>query len=232
LATNFIAKIMNEKKVLLVDDEPDILEFLSYNLEKEGFKVYTANNGVNAIETAMKVRPDVIVLDVMMPEMDGMETCIRIREIEELKNVAITFLTARGEDYSQIAGFDAGGDDYIMKPVKPRILVSRIKALLRRNVEVKAESKPVAGVSIDHERYEANVNGETINLPRKEFELLSLLMSKPGKVFTREIIMSTVWGDEVVVGDRTIDVHIRKLREKIGSQYISTVKGVGYKFQE
>jgi two-component system alkaline phosphatase synthesis response regulator PhoP len=223
---------MNEKKVLLVDDEPDILEFLSYNLEKEGFKVYTANNGVNAIETAMKVRPDVIVLDVMMPEMDGMETCIRIREIEELKNVAITFLTARGEDYSQIAGFDAGGDDYIMKPVKPRILVSRIKALLRRNVEVKAESKPVAGVSIDHERYEANVNGETINLPRKEFELLSLLMSKPGKVFTREIIMSTAWGDEVVVGDRTIDVHIRKLREKIGSQYISTVKGVGYKFQE
>lgn len=228
-----MTQIMTEKKVLLVDDEPDILEFLSYNLQKEGFKVYTANNGVEAIETAMKVRPDVIILDVMMPEMDGVETCIKIREIEELKHVAISFLTARGEDYSQIAGFDAGGDDYIMKPVKPRILVSRIKALLRRNVEVAAATPaPTSGVTIDHERYEANVDGTAINLPRKEFELLSLLMSKPGKVFTREVIMSTVWGDEVVVGDRTIDVHIRKLREKIGSQYISTVKGVGYKFHE
>lgn len=233
MAAKFISKTMTEKKVLLVDDEPDILEFLSYNLVKEGFKVYTASNGVEAIETALKVRPDVIILDVMMPEMDGVETCMRIRETEELKHVAISFLTARGEDYSQIAGFDAGGDDYIMKPVKPRILVSRIKALLRRNVGAPAD-KPVSteGVSIDHERYEATVHGATINLPRKEFELLSLLMSKPGKVFTREVIMSTVWGDEVVVGDRTIDVHIRKLREKIGAQYISTIKGVGYKFQE
>lgn len=226
-----MTQIMTNRKVLLVDDEPDILEFLSYNLEKEDFKVYTANNGIEAIEMAMKVRPDVIILDVMMPEMDGIETCIRIREIEGLKNVAISFLTARGEDYSQIAGFDAGGDDYIMKPVKPRILVSRIKALLRRHSETVA-SPSTSGVSIDHERYEANVDGNPINLPRKEFELLSLLMSKPGKVFTRELIMSTVWGDEVVVGDRTIDVHIRKLREKIGSQYISTVKGVGYKFHE
>lgn len=221
---------MSKVKILLVDDDPDILEFIEYNLEKEGYEVATASNGVVAIDKAKHFLPDLILLDVMMPEMDGVETCTRIREMNELKNVTIAFLTARGEDYSQIAGFEAGGDDYILKPVKPRVLVSRIKALLRRGRSVSDELVNENGLQIDHERYEVKRDGERINLPRKEFELLSLLMSKPGKVFTREVILSTVWGEEVVVGDRTIDVHIRKLREKLGSEYISTVKGVGYKY--
>lgn len=217
-------------KILLVDDDPDILEFIEYNLEKEGFDVSTAEDGIEALKKAEEIVPDLILLDMMMPEMDGVETCTKLREIDSVKNTRIAFLTARGEDYSQIAGFDAGGDDYILKPVKPRVLVSRIKALLRRTSDVDNSAQENEGLKIDRERYEVTRDGERISLPRKEFELLALLMSKSGKVFTREVILSTVWGEEVVVGDRTIDVHIRKLREKLGSDYIKTVKGVGYKF--
>jgi len=214
-------KIVNmEQKILLVEDEPDILEFLSYNLKKEGFVVFTSDNGKDALELAKKEIPDLIILDVMMPEMDGMETCLQIREIPQLKNVSIAFLTARGEDYSQISGFEAGADDYISKPIKPRVLVSRIKALLRRgkSIEVQIENNTadLGGIQIDRERYLVMQNGNEINLPKKEFEMLALLTSKPGKVFTREVILEKVWGGEVVVGDRTIDVHIRKLREKLG----------------
>lgn len=223
---------MSKHKILLVDDDPDILEFIQYNLEKEGYEVATATNGLEAVKMAKSIVPDLILLDVMMPEMDGVETCAKIRETSELQSVRIAFLTARGEDYSQIAGFEAGGDDYILKPVKPRVLVSRIKALLRRSGGKEEVSEPENGLKIDRERYEVTKDGERIALPRKEFELLALLMSKAGKVFTREIILSTVWGAEVVVGDRTIDVHIRKLREKLGSSYIKTIKGVGYKFSD
>ena len=222
---------MSEERILLVDDDPDILEFIQYNLEKEGYAVSTASNGIEAISKAEEIVPDLILLDVMMPEMDGVETCANIREIPSLKDSVIAFLTARGEDYSQIAGFEAGGDDYILKPVKPKVLLSRIKALLRRGAQI-SEVEAESGLKIDRERYEVIKDGEKIILPRKEFELLALLMSKIGKVFTREIILSTVWGDEVVVGDRTIDVHVRKLREKLGSEYIKTIKGVGYKFNE
>lgn len=226
--------MLAKKKILVVDDEEDILEFLSYNLSKEGAKVYTANNGLTAIEKAKKKAPDLILLDVMMPEMDGVETCMQLRESNETKNIVIAFLTARGEDYSQIAGFDAGADDYITKPIKPRVLISRIKALLRR----KEGSDSGQGVSelkslkIDRDRYIVIKDEAELNLPKKEFELLALLISVPGKVFTREKILSSVWGDEVVVGDRTIDVHIRKLREKIGNNHIKTIKGVGYKFKD
>jgi two-component system alkaline phosphatase synthesis response regulator PhoP len=225
-------KSMQEQKhkILLVDDEQDILDLLEYNLEKEGFEVYTAHNGREAIDVAKKVVPNLVLLDVMMPEMDGMEACSEMRQIEKLKNTFIAFLTARGEDYSQIAGFDAGADDYIQKPVKPRVLVSRINAMLRRNKDTAKPVEEIDGISIDREKYVVTVKGNELNLPKKEFELLSLLTSQPGKVFTRDNILSTVWGDEVVVGDRTIDVHIRKLREKIGDKYIKTVKGVGYKF--
>jgi two-component system alkaline phosphatase synthesis response regulator PhoP len=221
---------MSGNKILLVDDDPDILEFIEYNLRKEGFEVTTASNGNEAIEKAAQIRPDLILLDVMMPEMDGVETCAKLRTMDEVKNSRIAFLTARGEDYSQIAGFDAGGDDYILKPVKPRVLVSRIKALLRRSGEPSETKEVEPGLQIDLDRYEVTLDGTRITLPRKEFELLSLLMSKPGKVFTRENILTSVWGDEVVVGDRTIDVHIRKLREKLGNNIIQTIKGVGYKF--
>ncbi len=225
---------MKQEKILLVDDEQDILEFIGYNLKKEGFAVSTADNGKDAIEIAKKELPDLIILDVMMPEMDGMETCYQIRNIKSLKDTLITFLSARGEDYSQIAGFDAGADDYITKPVKPRVLVSKVKAILRRKGSSNApveEHIEIGGISIDRERYIIKKDKKEINLPKKEFELLSLLMSKPGRVYTRDIIMNTIWGGEVVVGDRTIDVHIRKLREKLGDQYIKTVKGVGYKFE-
>lgn len=222
---------MAQHTILLVDDEPDILDILSYNLEKEGFIVHAASNGREGVELARKMLPDLILLDVMMPEMDGMETCVQIREEPQLKDTVIAFLTARGEDYSQIAGFDAGADDYIMKPIKPRVLVSRIKALLRRG-EVKAEyTSSDSGIVIDRERYLVMRDGEEMTLPKKEFELLSLLSSQPGRVFTREVILSSVWGNDVVVGDRTIDVHIRKLREKLGDQRFKTVKGVGYKFE-
>lgn len=219
-----------KQKVLLVDDEQDILELLGYNLDKEGFEVHVAHNGREAVDIARKVVPDVILLDVMMPVMDGMEACAEIRQIEKLKGTFIAFLTARGEDYSQIAGFDAGADDYIQKPVKPRVLISRIKAMLRRNIPSVKPVEEIDGISIDREKYIVKVKDTELNLPKKEFELLSLLTSQPGKVFTRDNILSTVWGEDVVVGDRTIDVHIRKLREKIGDKYIRTVKGVGYKF--
>ncbi len=222
---------MAQHTILLVDDEPDILDILSYNLEKEGFIVHAASNGREGVELARKMLPDLILLDVMMPEMDGMETCVQIREEPQLKDTIIAFLTARGEDYSQIAGFDAGADDYIMKPVKPRVLVSRIKALLRRGEGKAAESSGDSGIVIDRERYVVLRDGKELTLPKKEFELLSLLSSQPGRVFTREVILSSVWGNDVVVGDRTIDVHIRKLREKLGDKRFKTVKGVGYKFE-
>jgi two-component system alkaline phosphatase synthesis response regulator PhoP len=220
-------------KILLVDDEPDILEFISYNLNKEGFEVFTSNNGRDAIKIAVREKPELIILDVMMPDLDGIETCRVIRETAELKDVIIAFLTARNEDYSQIAGFDAGADDYINKPIKPRVLISRVKALLRRSGKSSdAEGLlQVNGFTIDRERYLILKDNEQINLPKKEFELIALLASKPGKVFTREDILKSVWGDDVVVGDRTIDVHIRKLREKLGDNYIRTIKGVGYKFE-
>ncbi|MGB3949005.1 MAG: response regulator transcription factor [Bacteroidia bacterium] len=224
----------SEYKILLVDDEPDILEFLSYNLKKEGYVVYTAINGKEAINIAKKEHPHLIILDVMMPDMDGIETCRELREQSGLKNVVIAFLTARNEDYSQIAGFDVGADDYINKPIKPRVLVSRIKALLRRGSAVPSavsEKFDLGGLKIDRERYVVVKDNVDISLPKKEFELLALLASKPGKVFTREVILDTVWGGEVVVGDRTIDVHIRKLREKLGEDLIKTVKGIGYKFE-
>ena len=222
------------QRVLLVDDEPDILEFIKYNLEKEGYEVNVARNGRDAVELAPKFMPHLILLDVMMPEMDGIETCIELRKLNTLSDTIIAFLTARGEDYSQVAGFEAGADDYITKPIKPRVLVSRVKALLRRSgkaAEAMLQDKS-GGLVIDREKYLVLKEGEEITLPRKEFELLSLLLSKPGKVFQRETILNEVWGSDVVVGDRTIDVHIRKLREKIGDHYIKTIKGVGYKFQE
>jgi two-component system alkaline phosphatase synthesis response regulator PhoP len=215
-----------------VDDEEDILEMIRYNLEKEGFEIETANNGKEAIEKAKKFNPNLVLLDVMMPEMDGIETCLAIKDIDGLKNTMIAFLTARGEDYSQIAGFDSGADDYITKPIKPRVLVSRIKALLRRTetAQTKEDIVEIGDIKIDREKYLIVKAGEEINLPKKEFELLSLLASKPGKVFTRETILERVWGGDVIVGDRTIDVHIRKLREKLGDDYIKTVKGIGYRF--
>ncbi len=229
----------NKFKILLVDDEIDILEFISYNLEKEGYIVYTAQNGVDAITLAEKHQPHLIILDVMMPEMDGIAACEEIRKIPTLNNSVIAFLTARGEDYSQIAGFEAGADDYITKPVRPKVLISRVKALLKRTGESErvtfsedATTLTIGSLVIDKERYLIRMGEEEMVLPRKEFELLSLLVSKPGKVFTREEIYATVWGENVVVGDRTIDVHIRKLREKIGSQHIKTLKGIGYKFVE
>ena len=221
-------------KILLVDDERDILEFLGYNLRREGYNVLTASNGRQAIEVAKNELPHLIILDVMMPDMDGIETCREIREIPGLKDVMIAFLTARSEDYSQIAGFDVGADDYINKPIKPRVLISRIKALLRRSGSIEtttADKVDMGGIKIDRERYVVIKEGIEINLPKKEFELLALLASKPGKVFTRDVILDKVWGGDVVVGDRTIDVHIRKLREKLGEDYIKTIKGIGYKFE-
>lgn len=223
-----------EQKILLVDDEQDILEFLSYNLKKEGYDVHTANNGKEAIKVAQKIHPDLIILDVMMPDADGIETCRELRAIPELKNVMIAFLTARNEDYSQIAGFEVGADDYINKPIKPRVLISRIAALLRRGRSTENgldEKIDVGGIKIDHERYVVTKDGREITLPKKEFELLTLFASKPGKVFTREVILQKVWGGDVVVGDRTIDVHVRKLREKLGEDFIKTIKGIGYKFE-
>jgi two-component system, OmpR family, alkaline phosphatase synthesis response regulator PhoP len=223
----------NLTKILLVDDEQDILDFLSYNLEREGYQVDTATNGRDAITKAKKNNPDLIVLDVMMPGMDGIETCRELRQVDALKNVLIAFLTARNEDYSQIAGFDVGADDYITKPIKPRVLVSRIKALLRRASVAGGQSEvvEVGGIRVEKDRHMVIRNGVEISLPKKEFKLLALLISKPGKVFSREYILQHVWGNEVVVGDRTIDVHVRKLREKIGDDYIKTIKGVGYKFE-
>ncbi|GAB1855213.1 response regulator transcription factor [Flavobacteriaceae bacterium MHTCC 0001] len=223
---------MNKKdiKILLVDDEPDILEIVGYNLSNEGYQVITAENGVEAVKKAKKEIPQLIILDVMMPEMDGIEACETIRKQPELKDVVITFLTARGEDYSQVAGFDAGADDYITKPIKPKVLVSKVKALLRRFKEEVKDTVKIGNLTINRDEYKIVLRGNEIILPRKEFELLSLLASKPGKVFKRDEILDKVWGNEVVVGGRTIDVHIRKLREKIGDKSFKTVKGVGYKF--
>ena len=223
----------NIYKILLVDDEQDILDFLSYNLKKEDFQVFTALNGKDAITIAKKELPNLIVLDVMMPEMDGIDTCRELREIPALKDVMIAFLSARNEDYSQIAGFDVGADDYITKPIKPRVFISRIKALLRRYSPDQQKSAEVdlGNIKIDKEKYAVYKDNVEITFPKKEFRLLSLLASKPGKVFTREYILEQVWGDEVVVGDRTIDVHVRKLREKLGDNYIKTIKGIGYKFE-
>ncbi|MFK7756335.1 MAG: response regulator transcription factor [Flavobacteriales bacterium] len=224
---------MSGEKILLVDDEQDIVDLIEYNLKKEGFNVITANNGEEAVLKANEHLPDLVILDVMMPVMDGMETCEVLRKNPKHKNIIIAMLTARGEDYSQIAGFDAGADDYITKPVKPKVLTSRIKALLRRGVsEITTTPKVANSISIDSERYMVLKDGNEISLPKKEFELLSLLHSQPGKVFTRQNILASVWGVDVIVGDRTIDVHIRKLREKLGDQHFKTIKGVGYKFQQ
>ncbi|EIA09290.1 response regulator receiver:Transcriptional regulatory protein, C- terminal [Flavobacterium frigoris PS1] len=230
---NFLQMKKKNTKILLVDDEPDILEIVGYNLTQEGYQIVTAANGKEAILKAKKELPDLIIMDVMMPEMDGMEACENIRKIPELSNVIITFLTARSEDYSQVAGFDAGADDYITKPIKPKLLVSKVKALLRRLKEVdqNSETLNVGGIEINREEYKIVKDNIEIALPRKEFELFYLLASKPGKVFKRDEILDKVWGNEVVVGGRTIDVHIRKLREKIGEELFKTIKGVGYKFE-
>ncbi|WP_291855871.1 response regulator transcription factor [Marinilabilia sp.] len=231
---------MNETsnyKILLVDDEPDILEFIGYNLKKEGFTVLTANNGQDGLKIAQAENPHLIVLDVMMPGMDGIETCEELRKVPALKNTLVVFLTARGEDYSQIAGFDAGADDYITKPIKPKVLISRVKALLKRYSNASQEEEPKEGnkitvgdLVIDREKYMVTSGDQKLSLPKKEFELLLLLAAKPDRVFTRDEIYTSVWGDNIIVGDRTIDVHIRKLREKIGQDHIQTIKGVGYKF--
>lgn len=220
-------------RILLVDDEQDILEIVSYNLSLEGYQVFTAKNGIEAVAKAKKKQPHLVILDVMMPEMDGIEACEIIRNTPGLENTLIAFLTARGEDYSQLAGFDAGADDYIQKPIKPKVLVSKVKALLRRSKEQQPDDldiHTVGNLVINREEYKVINNGQEMVLPRKEFELLALLTSKPDKVFKREVILEKVWGNEVVVGGRTIDVHIRKLREKIGDDHFKTVKGVGYKF--
>ena len=222
-------------EILVVDDEPDILDIISYNLKAEGYKVKTASSGREGVEKAKKVRPDLILLDVMMPEMDGIEACEQIRKTPGLEHTIIAFLTARGEDYSQVAGFEVGADDYIAKPVKPKVLTSRLKALLRRRPLEPATSEErttLGDMVIDIERYHIEIKGKVVELPRKEFELLGLLASKPGKVFTRDEIMDRIWGTQVIVGGRTIDVHIRKLREKIGDERIKTIKGVGYKFED
>jgi len=227
---------MNKKDItiLLVDDEPDILEIIGYNLTDEGYNVVTAENGIEAIKKAKKHLPQLIILDVMMPEMDGMEACENLRKIPELEKTVITFLSARGEDYSQVAGFNAGADDYITKPIRPKVLVSKVQALLRRFSKdatvVEDNSIKVGKLVIDRDEYKVILDKNELILPRKEFELLALLASKPGKVFKREDILHKVWGEEVVVGGRTIDVHIRKLREKIGDDSFKTIKGVGYKF--
>jgi two-component system alkaline phosphatase synthesis response regulator PhoP len=222
-------------KILIVDDEPDIRELIEYNLKKEGYQVYTATNGLEGVAEAKKVLPDLIILDIMMPKMDGIEACRILRTMNEFKNTFMVFLTARSEEYSEIAGFNVGADDYIAKPIKPRALTSRINAILRRNsqseeTEVK-NNVEIGDLVIDREAFLVFRKGEKIVLAKKEFELLYLLASKPGKVYTREVILKSIWEDSVVVTNRTIDVHIRKIREKLGDNYVSTVKGVGYKFE-
>jgi two-component system, OmpR family, alkaline phosphatase synthesis response regulator PhoP len=225
-------KSKSEFRILLVDDEPDILEFVGYNIKKEGYSLLTAGNGKDAIRIALKEIPHLIILDIMMPEMDGIETCIELRKIPALTNTLIAFLTARSEDFSQIAGLDAGGDDYITKPIKPRVLISRINALLRRADKTGTDPlQNIGNIIIDREKYVIISEGKEINMPRKEFELMELLTSKPGKVFTREEIFETIWGNDVIVGDRTIDVHIRRIREKLENENIKTIKGVGYKYE-
>lgn len=223
-----------KQKILIVDDEPDILELIEYNLKKEGYQVFLASNGQEGINVAKKMHPDLIILDIMMPKMDGIEACRIMRAIPEFKNTFMVFLTARSEEYSEIAGFNVGADDYIAKPIKPRALISRINAILRRNTspdEISENKVEIGDLIIDREAYLVYQNGEKVVLAKKEFELLYLLASKPGKVYTRESILKNIWEDSVVVTNRTIDVHIRKLREKLGETYVATVKGVGYKFE-
>jgi len=217
-------------KILIADDDPDILEFISYNLKNEGYQVITAGNGQEAFNLAVTEKPDLIILDVMMPVMDGIEACQKIRKIETLQKTVITYLSARSDDFSQIHGLEAGADDYIVKPVKVSLLLSKVKSLLRRTKESKNHIKTIGDLMIDRERYLVIYKEIEHSLPRKEFELLSLLASKPGKVFTRDEILSLVWGDDIIVGDRTIDVHIRKLREKLGNDNLKTIKGIGYKY--
>lgn len=226
-----ISELIRMDKILIVDDEEDIREILGYNLKKEGFQVFLAENGQTGISLCKEEKPDLVILDVMMPGMDGIEVCEQIRNTPGLENVLICFLTARNEDYSQIAGLDAGADDYISKPIKPRVLVSRVHALLRRKEMAQAKPSGTADLVINREKYLVIKNGETLHLPKKEFELLALLASRPEVVFERDVILERVWGTDIVVGDRTIDVHVRKLREKIGDDYIQTVKGIGYKFK-
>ncbi len=220
-------------KILLVDDDTDILEIVGFNLENEGFQVRTASNGKEALKEAKQFKPHLIILDVMMPEMDGVETCENLRKIPELESVLITFLTARSEDYSQMAGFEVGADDYITKPIKPKLLLSKVKALLRRikNQEDETEIWQVGNMKIERDNFKITREGEEFILPKKEFKLFCLLASKPGKIYSREEILDRVWGSDVVVGGRTIDVHIRKLREKLGDHTIRTIKGVGYKLE-
>ena len=218
-------------KILLVDDEPDILEIISYSLESAGYKIYKANNGLEAIKIAKKIIPDLIIMDLMMPHMNGIDACDAIRKSDNLNDVIITFLSARGEDFSKIAGLEAGADDYITKPIKPKVLLSKVKALLRRKSSEQDQTIiQINDLIIDRSKYSVNLKGIELNLPRKEFELLYLLVSSPNTVFTREKILDVVWGSDVIVGDRTIDVHIRKIREKIGASSFKTIKGVGYKF--
>lgn len=223
-----------KQKILIVDDEPDIIELIEYNLKKEGYQVFTASNGLEAIQVAKKSLPDLIVLDIMMPKLDGIEACRQLRAMPEFKSTFMVFLTARSEEYSEISGFNVGADDYIAKPIKPRALISRINAILRRNnmADSEVENKlEIGNLVIDREAYLVFQDGKKVVLAKKEFELLYLLASKPGKVFTREVILNNIWEDSVVVTNRTIDVHIRKLREKLGDDYVTTVKGVGYKFE-
>lgn len=226
---------MSKKRILIVDDEPDILEVLKFNLEKEGYEVFTSSNGEDGVALAGQIKPDLVILDIMMPKMDGVEVCRMLRKQPMFDQTVIAFLTARDEDYSQIAALDHGGDDYITKPIRPRVFVSRINALLRRSQRAEEEAVnnnlEIGDLIVDKERISVRKAGEEIELAKKEFELLLLLVSKPGKVFSREEIFNKVWGTDVIVGNRTIDVHIRKLREKIGDDYIKTVKGIGYKFE-
>lgn len=228
--------LMRRAKILIVDDEPDILDLLEYNLQNDGYQVYRTEKGEEAVEMVREYRPELVLLDIMMPEMDGVETCRQIRQLNEGKNVYVMFLTARSEEYSEVAGFDAGADDYITKPIRPRVLLSRIKAILRRGLmnDGLEDTGPlkVADLEIVRDEFLVYQNGNPINLPKKEFELLHFLASRPGKVFSREVLLKNIWGTDVYVVPRTIDVHIRKLREKLGEQYISTVKGVGYKFAQ
>ncbi|OQX81737.1 MAG: DNA-binding response regulator [Bacteroidetes bacterium 4484_249] len=222
------------KKIVIVDDEKDILEFLQYNLKKEGFKVYIATNGIDGKKLAKNIKPDLIILDVMMPGIDGIELCNELRELSEFKDTLIVFLSARGEDYSQIAGFEVGADDYITKPIRPRVLVAKIKALLKRKSVAQPEDNIInlSSLIIDIDKRDVIIDDKSIHLPKIEFDLLVFLGSYPGKIFTREEIYAKIWGDNVFVSDRTLDVHIRKLREKIGNHFIKTIKGVGYGFKE
>ena len=224
----------NNTKILIVDDEKDIIEFLQYNFKKEGYQVYSARNGVEGKDMALKVKPDLIMLDIMMPGMDGVELCKELRDIPDFDNTLILFLTARGEDYSQIAGFEVGADDYITKPIRPRVLIARVKALLKRKSKQLSTENiiEVKSIVIDKDKRDVKVDDKSVHIPKIEFDLLVLLASSPGKIFTRDEIYLKIWGNDVYVSDRTLDVHIRKLREKIGNDFIKTIKGVGYGFND